>query len=264
MNNLSRLNAALEYAAHGFPVFPLNGKKPALKTMGKNFENATTDPDIIRDWWGGPYVHCNIGIPTGERSGIWTLDIDNKPTSANGFSSLQQIISKNGELPPTASQTTGTGQHYLFQSNEMLVNNSASKIAAGIDVRGQGGYIVVAPSIHPDTKNAYQWKEGLSPFDIGISAAPDWLVNLATNDNYKSVGQRTNLDSEPIIGNNGAESILGEECKNIESAANGTQDTTLNKAAFCIGQLVGTNDLQYSDAFTALMESALKMVSYDP
>ncbi len=63
------------------------------------------------------------------------------------------------------------GKHYLFKW-EREIRNSASVIGPGIDVRGDGGYIVVSPSIHP---NGHRYELDISPTEIQLATAPEWL-----------------------------------------------------------------------------------------
>ena len=150
---------ALRYAAMGWPVFRLQGKKPIAGTHG--FKDATTDPDKIRSWWR---LNYNIGIHCSQ---FWVLDVDNPD-------SLDQPLD-------TLTQITGSGgRHYLFQNPGFHVLNSASSIAPGIDVRGSDGYIVAAPSIHPDTGKPYFW-DGMEEFEQqAINTAPQWLLDKLT------------------------------------------------------------------------------------
>jgi len=150
---------ALRYAAMGWPVFPLQGKKPIAGSHG--FKDATTDPDKIRSWWR---LNYNIGIHCSQ---FWVLDVDNPD-------SLDQPLD-------TLTQITGSGgRHYLFQNPGFHVLNSASSIAPGIDVRGSDGYIVAAPSIHPDTGKPYFW-DGIEEFEQQpINPAPKWLLDKLT------------------------------------------------------------------------------------
>src|SRR5215207_9560740 len=126
MSQRDLLNAALEYASAGYPVFPLSGKQPAISG---GFKSATTDLDTVQRWWAETYSGCNIGIPTGPASGFWCLDVDRKQAGVNGFNSLESLIAANGDLPLTAIQTTGSGgMHVLFRWTEHEIKNSASQI----------------------------------------------------------------------------------------------------------------------------------------
>jgi putative DNA primase/helicase len=163
------LETAIQYAQLGFQVIPLvyKNKIPHAKYAPEGLKNSTADESTIRSWFaGGP---INIGIRTGAGSQIDVLDIDGE----TGQKSLAALVAKHGDLPRTPYSITGNGVHYLFKHSEG-VRNSASKIAEGIDVRGEGGYIVAPPSIHPSGQ-VYRW--GIDP-RTPIADWPGWLLRL--------------------------------------------------------------------------------------
>lgn len=128
------LSAALKYAERGIPVFPLRpgGKKPLTP---RGFKDATTDHDQIRRWWRR-WPDANIGIPTGERSGLLVLDHDAyKP----GAISREDLERKYGPIPKTTTVGTGRGGfQYLFRYPAGSgIGNSAGELAPGLDVRGR-------------------------------------------------------------------------------------------------------------------------------
>jgi hypothetical protein len=172
------LKAALQYAALGWKVFPLRpkSKTPALKRWP---ELATSEEKTIREWWEDN-PRYNIGIATGKRSGIFVFDID---LPKGGGKSLRRLLEEAGEekLPHTAVQITAHGNHSFCQHPGFPVKNSTGKIAPGVDIRGDGGYIVVAPSIHPDTEEPYQWREHRDPWSVEILPGPDWLIEKIKN-----------------------------------------------------------------------------------
>lgn len=137
------LAAALEYAAQGLPVIPIKrGRKKPPYIKGWP-DLASTDPNVIKQWWT-EFPQANVAIVTGRRSGLVVLDVDKK---TGGFDSLKQLLEKYGPLPETLSADTPRGgKHYFFRTKRKF-QNSAGKIANGIDVRGDDGYVVVAPSV---------------------------------------------------------------------------------------------------------------------
>jgi hypothetical protein len=158
------VKAALAYARRGAPVFPCEpgGKKPLTYN---GFYDATTDPRRIRTWWHR-WPGANIGIPTGERSGLLVLDVDLDDGGSESLASLEQV---NGPLPKTAKARTGGGRVHVFfrYPTGETVRNSAGKVGPGLDVRGEGGYVVVPPS---HTEGAYEW------LDKAPLAQPVWLL----------------------------------------------------------------------------------------
>ncbi|EFI34083.1 Bifunctional DNA primase/polymerase [Desulfonatronospira thiodismutans ASO3-1] len=238
------MSAALVYAETGFPVFPCRNKKPITDHGHKD---ATTDEAIIRKWWTRN-PDAQIGTPTGPASGVWALDED----LPDGPDTLEQLIDTYGPLPPTRTQQTGSGgKQFLFSWNGCQVRNSTSKIGPDIDVRGDGGYIILPPSGHP-SGGVYQWINELSP-----AAAPDWLSELALNPRRpKTALQDTNAAT--FQGTAYGRAALEREVERVSTASEGTRNDTLNKAAFALGQLVAGNGLSENDVLTALSNAALE------
>jgi hypothetical protein len=154
---------ALAYARSRFAVFPVFGITEAgrcqcgssqCKSAGKHprlangFKNATQDEGQIRAWWE-MWPDSNIGIATGAVSGIFVVDIDAKN---DGVASLQALEAEMGPWPKTLKVLTGSGggsSHLYFQLPVgKSIRNSTSVLAPGIDVRGDGGYVVAPPSRH--------------------------------------------------------------------------------------------------------------------
>jgi hypothetical protein len=158
------LKAALAYARRGIPVFPCEtGGKAPLTYSG--FWDATTDSRRIEAWWGR-WPDANVGVPTGERSGLLVLDVDPR---GGGPRSLAELGRTGGPLPETAkARTGGGGVHVFFRyPTGEEVRNNAGRLGPGLDVRGKGGYVVVPPS---RTQSAYEWLDRMPPAD------PTWLL----------------------------------------------------------------------------------------
>ena len=137
---------------YGFAVLPVipHTKQPIIKNWPKL---ATSDEQQITEWWDA-YPNANIGVATGLRSGIFVMDVD---VDKGGLASLEELMAHD-EWAPTLTSKTGTGGfHFLFRWDPANpVGNSVSRLAPGIDIRGEGGFIVAPPSIHPNG-NRYEW-----------------------------------------------------------------------------------------------------------
>jgi hypothetical protein len=137
----------------------------------------------VRAWWRRT-PSANIGIATGAPAGFWVLDVDGEEAEA----ALAALEAQHGALPVTVQQQTGRGRHLCFRWDPAgpEMRNRSKVGGAAIDVRGNGGYIVAPPSVHPgDEKKGvppgriYAWAWGRSPDGPGRSpTAPDWLVEL--------------------------------------------------------------------------------------
>ena len=162
-------NAALALARVGLAIFPCwpRGKTP-LTTNGHL--DATCDEAAIRAWWRR-WPNANIGVRTGAQSGLTVVDLDGD----EGERLLALLVERFGTLPPTSESTTGKGRHlwYALPEGSGPVPSSTGK---GLDIRGDGGYVIAPPSVHP-TGRRYCWSvDSASAF----AAAPTWLLDKIT------------------------------------------------------------------------------------
>jgi hypothetical protein len=163
--------AALELAEKGLAVFPCQprGKEPACDT---GLRAATTDVERINRWWHA-FPDLNIGIATGTTSGIFVLDIDGE----DGEGSLLKLEGAHGALPPTIEVVTGKGRHCYFRTGKHKICNSVGQIGIGLDIRGDGGYVIAPPSIHPSGR-PYAWSVDTAR---DFADAPDWLIAMVAS-----------------------------------------------------------------------------------
>lgn len=180
------LIAAVTYAAHGWRVFPLaeDSKIPLAGSDG--FKAATTDRERLVDWFDdGEYFQAkgnprlNVGIATGATEAgydLVVLDVDVKG-GKDGNAVLKALEGAYGALPATLVQNTPSGGlHYLFRVAADAGIRCGTDVfkahGSGLDVRGDGGYIVASPSAVGE--NAYRWDNDLLP-----AALPDaWVQAL--------------------------------------------------------------------------------------
>lgn len=136
--------AARELARIGVPVFPcVPGEKLPLTRSG--FQEATNDPRRVQGWWRWQPA-ANIGIPTGAVSGLVVIDVD--VHGVNGYASYARAA-RAGLIPaPLATVTTPTaGQHAYFPADPTREQRSWAVGKAGVDCRGDGGYVIAPPSV---------------------------------------------------------------------------------------------------------------------
>jgi hypothetical protein len=120
------------------------GKHPIGRLVPNGFKGATTDEKTIRGWWH-EYPDAGIGLPTGAQSGIDVLDIDFK-NGKNGALSLSSLLGELGALPETVSASTSSGGKHRYFRHVQGTRCSPDKLGAGLDVRGEGGFVVLPPS----------------------------------------------------------------------------------------------------------------------
>lgn len=254
--------AARAYACRGIPIFPVAAadtfKRPAT---ANGLLDATTDLEKI-DGWYGANPSLNIGIATGPAPGFFVVDVD----GPEGAASLAALEAEHGALPETPEQTTARGRHICFAYDPARpIRNSASRIGPKIDVRGDGGYIVAAPSRHASGVN-YAWHAERRPSKMAFARAPEWLLALAEKKAPPALrlvpppGPRPDRAPAPPGGKlitPYGERALRDECDKIRTAQPGTQEVTLNTSAFVIGTLVGGGEISETVARAALVDAGM-------
>ena len=180
MNENRFLTAALNMARDGIPVFPCwpRTKEPITE---HGFKDATTDESVIRQWWE-MYPDANVAIPTGDRSGRIVLDVD-MDKDKDGETALAQVISQHQPLPDTlVARTPRGGRHLCFRHPGQKVPSRTDHPAPALDVRGDGGYVLIPPS--QTDRGTYSYLNKAAPAEC-----PCWLIDILVNGN----GQTENL-----------------------------------------------------------------------
>jgi len=163
--------AAALYLANGWSVLPVRArdKRPLIRWEALQTKKPS-DSELAE--WFRRWPDANIGIVTGEISNLIVIDVD---PQHGGDDSLERLQERFGSLPPTVEAATGGGgRHLYFAHPAVLVRNRAG-LAQGIDLRGDGGYVVAPPSVHPSGQR-YAWMPGRSPQDMSPASLPRWLI----------------------------------------------------------------------------------------
>lgn len=150
--------AALTVAMKGVKIIPFSPQKKPYAGFTNWVERATTNAEMIRQWWTIWPEAC-LACPTGKANNMWVLDVDNG-NGKNGLESLAELEAQFGKLESSmVVRTPSGGLHFYFPVIEgMNIPSNASVIAPHIDLRGEGGLIILPPSIRPDGK--YEIIEG--------------------------------------------------------------------------------------------------------
>lgn len=160
----SMYDAAIEYAKKGFAVFPLKYRDKVPLTRN-GCKDATTDVAQIKAWWQ-KYPNANIGLATGSVSqNVFVIDLDiDEDCGIDGYHSLEDWQREHGDFPETWTAITGRGGYHLYYRGNGRIKNRAG-IIDGVDIRGNGGYVVAPPSIHKNG-NRYEWEYSPDEFEI--------------------------------------------------------------------------------------------------
>lgn len=175
---------ALAYARKGWRVLPLHYPKaggcscraglecssPGKHPMDSGWTaSATTNPDEIRAIWT-EHPQANIGIATGQASGVVVLDLD----GPRGFASFAKICKKHGRPDPTIVCVTGSGGRHIYWRSAGPCANKVG-LMPGVDIRGDGGLVVAPPSMHA-SGSRYIWHKEGTPGAVPLTAPPEWFT----------------------------------------------------------------------------------------
>ncbi|KAB2792954.1 AAA family ATPase [Brucella anthropi] len=253
------LDIALSYTARNWPVFPCRAADEefvdedglieilATKTplTSNGFRGATLNERIVRELWRRN-PGAMIGVPTGAPIGAWVLDIDPKH---GGPDTLAALEDEHGTLPATlTAETTSGGRHYFFKHKAGVRNRGA--LGAGIDVRGDGGYVIAAGSV-PAVGQPYRWLVDMEPVE-----APDWLMELVLPRSYDSTTMYQAPSVSGTINDRYVERAVQSELDDLAMEPMGNRNNRLNDAAFRMGTFVGADALSESEARALLQDVA--------
>lgn len=284
---MSDLHAApLAYVERGWHVFPLHGIVNGRCTCGRRdcsspgkhpitrhgLKDATTDIEQVGTWWRR-WRYSNIGVATGAPSGIAVIDIDlgHRANTAfdspgeektqegsrepnNVWDSLGRVIHK---LPRTLIGLTGGGGVHLIYRRVSELRCTCSRLPGldsdlpGIDLRGDGGYIVAPPSVHRSGRS-YEWLDANRP----VAAAPVWLKQPERTYVALEDVAATEFDGH---GTPYGLAVLRDELDRLRAAHVGTRNHTLNRCGFVLAQLAAGGELLESAARSCLLAASLSI-----
>ncbi len=241
---------AIKYASLGWKVFPVtpDGKTPLISKAkgGNGLNDATDDPKQIEKWWA-EYPDANIGLATGKASGVWVLDFDlYKAPDADTLAEFQRVY---GTLPDTYVQKSARGGlHYFLRYNGSKVRTCSSKIFPHVDIRGDGGFIILSPSTFEG--KPYAMERGtpkyVAPAQQKLSKAVQELSESPhlsdRQDNPKDFTGTTPYGQAALL----------DEIRELRAAPEGQRNETLNKCAFSLGQLIAGGELDEFETTTTL------------
>lgn len=253
------LDAALGYARRGWKVFPLHGVLNGVCTCGRSdcgsagkhplvrrgLYEATTDSSFIDEWWR-QWPSANIGVATGATSGIAVVDID-LPAAAP----MLDLLLAQGLEPTLTGLTGGGGVHLIYRCSGESLGNSVGRLPGsdedlpGIDLRANGGYIVVPPSVHASGET-YSWLDPTVP----IAGAPSWLRQPPPREIRIPEAPPFVGDGTPY-GLAALEALIAE----MRGAREGERNHTLYRTARRITDLIATGHLS-SPSLDQLAEAA--------
>jgi hypothetical protein len=230
------------YAKLGCYVFPCHPDKTPMTPHG--FKDATNDRTVVRAWWS-EHPTASIGIACGA-TGWLVVDIDPDKGGFESFDALrEQEVITHDDLDTFTTRTGGGGMHIVYlQPQGVMIGNSAGKLGKGLDVRGDGGYIIAPPSGHP-SGNLYQIEINTKPIP-----APERLVELLTV-------REPSAPVALVIPKN-LSRTLQRSYERVANATQGTRNETLNKASFYLFGLVREQQLADGEVRETMYAAGLR------
>jgi putative DNA primase/helicase len=243
---------------HSWHVFALQPREKVPATA-HGWKDAVVDVDAVRAMWGER--ECNVGLACGPLSGVFVLDVDATPPKSGGIAgpaALAILEERNGALPPTLRVSTGgDGWHLYFRwpKGRPLRNRARIKIdgqQTGLDVRAEGGYVVLPPSIHP-SGGTYRWdKERTELHD-----APAWLLDLLDPPKVEAPKLQATLPMSQSDLDTYGRKALKNAVERIHASAEGDRHGAIFREAAGMGELVAGGSLDAAVAESALVAAGI-------
>jgi hypothetical protein len=166
----AHFEAALGYLNRGWSIVPAGERTKRPIVQWQVFQHRRPSEQELTSWFER-WPNANLAVITGAISGIVVVDVDCKH---DGESSLAAMEKRHGALPATVEAVTGGGGRHIYFSHPGRDVRNRVGLAPGVDMRGDGGCVIVPPSIHPSGKR-YRWKPGHTPGQIELAPLPVWL-----------------------------------------------------------------------------------------
>lgn len=260
--------AGRAYASRGFVPLPLNWVRPdggcscqrgaECGNPGKHPRVKWKDRADVTDaelgWWWRRWPRAGVGIITGETSGIVVIDVDPRHGGDATLAALEEV---HGPLPVTlTARTGGGGWHYVFRHPGFVVqnvqNDETRKLGPGLDVRGDGGQIAAAPTLHASGRR-YEWTDWFAePVDL-----PGWMADRLRKPPSPAAPAYQYAPASIGHPNRYVAAALRAQCQRVADARQGERNERLFLASCSLGELVGAGLLAPEQAGQHLLRAAL-------
>lgn len=164
----SAYKTARWFVERGYSVIPVRKSNKKAYPAWTEYQSRLPTHEELKKWWYD-WPDANVALITGKLSGVNVIDIDTK----EGQKAVEEFIPDNF-ISPT-SKTPKGGRHYFFKYKHGLRNKS--KVLDGVDIRTDGGYAIVPPSINSNGKT-YEWFKGLKINEVELPEMPEFLFDV--------------------------------------------------------------------------------------
>jgi len=239
--------AAINFGTSGVPVFPCLNSEDKRPLTANGFKDATTDANQIEAWWR-KWPTALIGLPMGNASGLFVIDIDVKHGN-NGLETLAALEKEHGPLPETLTVRTWSGgehRYFIYPRDIDLtkykpLGNSSGRLGRGIDTRGEGGYVIVPPS--QINGKFYEYIN----FGVKPAPLPAWVLKILLRPLDDEKPTEPARPFNPIDYAHGGTKYGLKALENIvekmAAAPKGERNVTLFQSAVRLGALVAGGEL---------------------
>lgn len=258
------IDAALVYARRGWQVFPCHhptrgaapcscghvdcsspAKHPLVR---RGLHAASRDASELRSWWAR-WPRANVAVRTGRESGIVVVDVD---PEHGGDATMRDLEAAQGPLPWGRTVRTGSGgRHLYFRHPGITVRNDAGRVlGAGVDIRGDGGYVIAPPSRH---RSGGVYAVTVRGGDL--PELPDWVLARIVERPRPAPTDRSTVQAPTAW----ARAALDGELERLRHATEGSRNDTLNRVAYRLGQIVGAGGLSEPEVEGVLIDQAISI-----
>lgn len=265
MSGAETLASALAYAARGWAVFPCHsparssrcscGRRDCASPakhprLVRGLKAASTEAAQIERWWRR-WPRANVAVRTGAASGLVVIDVDPRH---GGEGSLEALVAEHGDTPGAGLVATGGGGWHLYLAHPGggVRNDAGRRLGPGLDIRGDGGYVLAPPSRHASGAT-YEWL--WQPPEL--VAPPKWLAQRMVEPAPEQARQLRSPVLPPDVHDDAwATAALRGEAAAVAATVEGCRNNRLNLAAFRLGQVVGGGHLDQDRVTSALRAAA--------
>jgi hypothetical protein len=205
---------------------------------------------VIRRWWAN-WPNANVAIRTGAASGLVVIDID---PDHGGDDTLRHLIDERGALPACRTVRTGSdGRHFYFTHPGFDVpNDTGRRLGPGIDIRGDGGYVIAPPSLHVSGS-----RYAVAAHGGEIVPPPAWLAELLKRPEPERQWTGTRAGVTVEHGDAWARAAIPAELQRLHDATPGIRNSTLNRVSFRLGQIIGAGLLDQGEIEQSLLQAGV-------
>ena len=246
---VSPLEGALDCANHGLAVFPVHGivdgrctcrdaqcGSPGKHPIFTGWQKDATANNVTIRKWASELPGCNFGIPTGKRSKIVVVEVD--PYQGGHL--------RDAPVRPEVISLSGRGFHCFFRANGTIIG-ADRKFGPGIGLRGEGHFVVAPGSVHWTGRRYGRRRYGWDR----LHEAPVLMLPEAKASKVPAA------PADVKVGPRYVAAALENESASVRSAAVGSRNETLNRAAFALARYVVSGELLVDAVEAALLEAAL-------